>query len=125
MVTCAGTGELPLLCTAVFFLLYDNFNICGDIFQADVVAKSCVVNLVNFMCPHICAILVEVLTMAVSESQLRASKKYHAKFERLYIRITPESKIEIDQHAEKMNESVNAFVQRAIAETIERDNAKK
>ena len=63
--------------------------------------------------------------MAVSESQLRASKKYHAKFERLYIRITPESKIAIDQHAEKMNESVNAFVQRAIAETIERDIAKK
>ena len=63
--------------------------------------------------------------MAVSESQLRASRKYDAKFERLYIRITPESKAMVDQHAKKMNESVNAFIQRAIAETIERDNAKK
>ena len=63
--------------------------------------------------------------MAVSESQLRASKKYHAKFERLYIRISPEQKIEIDAHAAKMNESVNAFVQRAIIEAIERDNLTK
>ena len=60
--------------------------------------------------------------MASTEAQLRASKKYHAKFERLYIRITPEQKEAIESHAEKMGESVNTFVQRAIVETIERDN---
>lgn len=62
--------------------------------------------------------------MAVSESQLRASKKYHAKFERLYIRITPENKTELDKHAALMNESVNSFVLRAISETMERDKEK-
>lgn len=60
--------------------------------------------------------------MARTEAQLRASKKYHAKFERLYIRIAPEQKEAIESHAEKTGESVNTFVQRAIVETIERDN---
>lgn len=59
--------------------------------------------------------------MARTEAQLRASKKYHAKFDRLYIRISPEHKLEIENHAEKMGESVNTFVQRAINEAIERD----
>lgn len=59
--------------------------------------------------------------MARTEAQLRASKKYHAKFDRLYIRISPEHKKEIEDHAEKMGESVNTFVQRAIVEAIERD----
>ena len=63
--------------------------------------------------------------MAVSESQLKASKKYHAKFERVFIRVSPERKTEIEEHAAKMNESVNVFVQRAIAEAMERDDAEK
>lgn len=62
--------------------------------------------------------------MARTEAQLKASKKYHAKFDRLYIRISPEYKQEIEQHARKMGESVNTFVQRAIAEAITRDDNK-
>lgn len=60
--------------------------------------------------------------MASTEAQLKASKKYHAKFDRLYIRVTPETKENIEAHAEKMGESVNSFVQRAITEAMERDN---
>lgn len=59
--------------------------------------------------------------MSRTEAQLRASKKYHAKFDRLYIRISPERKVEIENHAEKMGESVNTFVQRAVTEAMERD----
>lgn len=60
--------------------------------------------------------------MATSESQLKANKKYHAKFERVIIRVSPDEKREIEAHANKQNESVNAFVQRAIRETIVRDS---
>lgn len=62
--------------------------------------------------------------MPTSEAQLRASKKYHDKFEKLQIRITPEEKAAIENHAESTNESVTAFVRRAISETISRDRNK-
>lgn len=59
--------------------------------------------------------------MATSEAQLRANKKYHDKFHRLQIRITEDEKQRIDKHTATTGESVNAFVQRAIRETIEQD----
>ena len=62
--------------------------------------------------------------MSTSESQLRASKKYHDKFEKLQIRVTPEEKSAVEKHAKSTDESVNSFVRRAITETIERDNSK-
>lgn len=63
--------------------------------------------------------------MAVSESQLRASKKYHAKFERVCIRISPEEKEAIEVYAAEIGESVNSFVRRAIVETMEREKSQK
>lgn len=60
-------------------------------------------------------------TMATSASQLKANKKYHAKFERIGIRVSPEEKQAIEAHANQQNESVNAFVQRAIRETMVRE----
>lgn len=63
--------------------------------------------------------------MAVSESQLRASKKYHSKFERIYIRVSVEEKEAIEAYAEKVGESVNSFVRRAVAEAMEREQARK
>ena len=60
--------------------------------------------------------------MPTSDSQIKANKKYHAKFERIYIRVPLGEKETIEAHADKMNESVNSFVQRAIAEAIERDD---
>jgi predicted HicB family RNase H-like nuclease len=62
--------------------------------------------------------------MATSEAQLKANKKYQHKFDKVQIRVSHEEKAAIDQHAESMGESTNAFVRRAIAETISRDNNK-
>jgi predicted HicB family RNase H-like nuclease len=61
--------------------------------------------------------------MALSEARARATKKYQAKFERIYIRVTQEEKESIEAYAEEIGESVNTFVRRAIAETMERGNA--
>lgn len=58
---------------------------------------------------------------ATSEAQLKASKKYQQKFDKVQIRVTHEEKAAIDQHAESMGESTNAFVRRAIAEAMSRD----
>ena len=62
--------------------------------------------------------------MSTSEAQLRASKKYHDKFEKLQIRVTFEEKAAVEKHAAQLNESVNSFVRRAITETISQDLAK-
>ena len=64
-----------------------------------------------------------VATMAATEAQLRANKKYHSKFHRMQIRITEDEKQRVDEHTAVTGESVNTFVQRAIWETIERDVA--
>lgn len=63
--------------------------------------------------------------MALSEARLRATQKYHNKFERIQIRVTPEEKEAIEAYAEEINESVNAFVRRAIAETMDREKKAK
>lgn len=61
--------------------------------------------------------------MAQTEAQLRASKKYHQKFDDIRIRVPQGEKAQIDAHAQSMGESTNAFVHRAIRETIARDTA--
>ena len=61
--------------------------------------------------------------MALSEARIRATQKYHNKFERIQIRVTPEEKESIESYAETVGESVNSFVRRAIAETIARETA--
>lgn len=59
--------------------------------------------------------------MPKTEAELRANKKYMDKFERMYIRLSPELKEKISQHADNNGESVNAFVLRAIDEAMERE----
>lgn len=59
--------------------------------------------------------------MAQTDAQLRASKKYHEKFDNVQIRVPAGEKAQISAHAASMGESLNSFVRRAIAETIERD----
>ena len=59
--------------------------------------------------------------MAQTEAQLRASKKYHQKYEYLQARVTPEEKETVTAHAEAMGESLNTFMRRAFAQTMERD----
>lgn len=60
--------------------------------------------------------------MAQTEAQLRANKKYREKFEYLQARVPAEEKKKIRRHAEARGESLNDFMRRAFAETIERDN---
>lgn len=52
----------------------------------------------------------------------RAKRKYNEKFyDRLYITTAKGNKDELESHAAAQGESLNAFVNRAISETVERD----
>lgn len=59
--------------------------------------------------------------MAVSEAQKKASVKYLEKLDEIRIRMPKGKKEIIQAHAVKKGESVNAFVNRAVDETMERD----
>lgn len=59
-----------------------------------------------------------------SAASRKAVKKYHAQFDDVRVRMKPEDHEKLKAHAEKMGESVTAFLKRAIAETIARDNNK-
>ena len=61
----------------------------------------------------------------VSAAQRKATDKYLEKFEELRARVPKGRKEAIKAHAEAHKESVNAFINRAITETMERDNAGK
>ena len=61
--------------------------------------------------------------MAVSKAQQKAVSKYMKENYDVYqIRIPKGQKETIKAHAEARSESVNGFVNRAISETMERDN---
>lgn len=60
--------------------------------------------------------------MAISESQRKAVAKYNAaNYERIELRVEKGQKETIKAHAEAQSESLNAFINRAITETMERD----
>ena len=56
-----------------------------------------------------------------TDAQKKAQKNYMSKFSRLQVRVDPEKQKRVQAHAESRGESVNAFVNRAIDETMERD----
>ena len=58
-----------------------------------------------------------------TEAQKRAQKAYIGKFARVELRMTQEKREAVQAHAEAHSESVNGFINRAIEETMERDNA--
>ena len=61
--------------------------------------------------------------MPVSEAQLRATAKYKAEhYDVVKVNFPKGKKEEIRVHAENRGESLNAFVQRSIRETMARDN---
>ena len=64
--------------------------------------------------------------MASSEAAKRAVKKYdQEKIDRIAMRV-PKGKREVIQaHAQEQGESINSFLNRAVDETIERDQEKK
>ena len=63
--------------------------------------------------------------MAISEARRRANDKWRAKFLEVRFRVTTEKKDAIQSHAAAQGESVNAFLNRAVEETMTRDNEKK
>lgn len=64
--------------------------------------------------------------MAISPAQRKAVAKYNAaNYDRIELRVEKGQKDTIKAHAEARNETLNSFVNRAITETIGRDNAKQ
>jgi len=61
--------------------------------------------------------------MAISDAQKRAVAKYNAaNYDRVELRLDKGQKEIVKAHAESHGESLNAFVNRAISETMARDN---
>ncbi|SCH28554.1 Uncharacterised protein [uncultured Clostridium sp.] len=61
--------------------------------------------------------------MPASKAQQRAVSKYMKEnYDEIKVRMEKGQKDTIKAHAEARGESVNGFVNRAIAETMERDN---
>lgn len=64
--------------------------------------------------------------MATKEARQRATAKYEAKkYDKTLLRLEKGRLDKVKVHAEEHGESVNGFINRAIDETIERDEAKK
>jgi len=61
----------------------------------------------------------------LTEARKAANKRYIDKFVEVKVRMTPEHRTEVQQHAQEMGESATAFINRAIDETMARDNKKK
>lgn len=61
--------------------------------------------------------------MPASKAQQKAVNKYMAaNYDRINLTVPKGHKEEIKAHSEALGESVNAFINRAIAEAMERDN---
>ena len=61
--------------------------------------------------------------MAKTEAQKMATRKYNEKaYDRIELTVPKGRKSELQAHAQGRGESLNGFVNRAIDETVERDN---
>lgn len=60
----------------------------------------------------------------ITEARRRANKKYNDRFVEIKVRVTPEKRSIIQEHAASMDESATAFINRAIDEAMERDKKK-
>ena len=63
--------------------------------------------------------------MTYNEISKRATNKYRSFFDIIQIRIPKGEKQRIIEHAKSYGESMNAFIYRAVSETIKRDEAKR
>ena len=62
--------------------------------------------------------------MPVSKAQQKAVDKYvKANYDRIEFKAAKGRKAEIHAHAQAQGESVNAFINRAVSEAMQRDNA--
>ena len=63
--------------------------------------------------------------MARTAAEDKAIKKYeHEKIDRVLFRMPKGKKDTLQKHVQKTGESVNSFINRAVDETIKRDNEK-
>ena len=60
----------------------------------------------------------------VSDAQKRAHRKYMSSFVEIKVRMTPEKRSAIQEHAKAMGESATVFINRAIDQTMSRDDSK-
>lgn len=60
--------------------------------------------------------------MAYDEVSKRATDKYRKKYDLIQIRTPLGERNKIAEHAASHGESINAFINRAIKETMDRDN---
>lgn len=56
-----------------------------------------------------------------TDAQKKAHQKYMEKYVEVKVRMTPSQREVLQQHAAHQHESATAFINRAIAETMERD----
>ena len=64
--------------------------------------------------------------MAISKAQQKAVAKYNAaNYDRIELRVDKGKKEDVQAHAARHGMSVNAYINAAIDEKIERDNTKK
>ena len=57
-----------------------------------------------------------------TEAQEKAHKRYMQNFVEVKVRMTPEKRAIIQEHAAKCGESTTSFINRAIDEAMDRDN---
>ena len=60
----------------------------------------------------------------MTKPQTKASNKYNAKaYDRIALQVKKGERDKLREHAQQHGESLNGFINRAISETVERDNA--
>lgn len=60
----------------------------------------------------------------LSQARKEANARYNSKFVEVKVRMTPERRTVVQEHAANMDESATAFINRAIDETMARDQKK-
>lgn len=60
-----------------------------------------------------------------TEAQKRAQKKYMSSFVEIKVRVTPEKRTTIQEHAQAMGESATTFINRAVDSQMERDSSQE
>ena len=66
-----------------------------------------------------------VLGGMLTQARKEANARYNSKFVEVKVRMTPERRSVVQDHAASMGESATAFINRAIDETMTRDQEKK
>ena len=61
----------------------------------------------------------------ISEAQKRAQRKYMEKYVEIKVRMTPDKRSIVQDHARGRGESATELINRAIDEAMERDNSQE